>query len=189
MTRRCDKKKYIQNVYMREVNDKLYYEEEDKSLNGYVALTFIKNIDKPLTTYCNGKKYIGLDKGSSILEYVPKNGNYNCRVFFNENNQPLCFYFDINNGTGRDEQGVWYDDLYLDVTMECPTITGGFYYIRLDDEKEFKQAKKDSLINDELYNMGYETANKLMEELKIFKNDIVNRCQVDLIMLKNKLSI
>ena len=58
--------------------------------------------------------------------------------------------------------------------MECPTITGGFYYIRLDDEKEFKQAKKDGLINDELYNMGYETANKLMEELKIFKNDIVN---------------
>ena len=42
------RKKYIQNVYMREVNDKLYYEEEDKSLNGYVALKFIKNIDKPL---------------------------------------------------------------------------------------------------------------------------------------------
>ena len=58
-----------------------------------MALKFIKNIDKPLTAYCNGKKYVGLDKGFSILEYVPKYRNYNCRVFFNENCQPLCFYF------------------------------------------------------------------------------------------------
>ena len=110
-------------------------------------------------------------------------------IFFNENNQPLCFYFDINNGTGKDDEGIWYDDLYLDITMECPIITGGFYYIRIDDEKEFKQAKKDGIIDDKLYAKGYEIADKLMEELRNMNNDIVNKCQFDLYRIKNKLNI
>ena len=183
------RKKYIEKVYMREVTDKDFYFEEDKSLNGYIAIKYVKNIIKPLSAYCNGKKYIGLDKGYSILEYVPFDGNYNCRVFFDETNRPLCFYFDINNGMGKDEESIWYDDLYLDVTMECPAITGGFYYIRLDDEPEFKKAHKEGLITDEQYQLGYETAEKLMAELKSFKNNIVNRCQVDLHRLKTLLNI
>ena len=183
------RKKYIQNVYMREVEDKIFFIEENKDLDYYIALKYIKEIKKPLTAYCNGKKYTGLDKNYSILEYVPKNRNYNCRIFFNENNQPLCFYFDINNGTGKDDEGIWYDDLYLDITMECPIITGGFYYIRIDDEKEFKQAKKDGIIDDKLYAKGYEIADKLMEELRNMNNDIVNKCQFDLYRIKNKLNI
>ena len=183
------RKKFVDKVYMREVSDKIWYLEKDEELNGYVALKYVKKITKPLTAFCNGKKYVGLDEGFSILEYIPLDRNYNCRVFFDKLNRPLCFYFDINNGSGIEDNIPWYDDLYLDVTMECPTITETGYYIRLDDEKELKKEKKEGLINEETYNKGYQIAIDLMNELRTRNNDIVNRCQYDLYRIKSLLKI
>ncbi len=183
------RQKFIDKIYMREVLDKEWYLEKDEKLNGYIALKYVKEISKPLTAFCNGKKYVGLDKGYSILEYVPLNRKYNCRVFFDTQNRPLCFYFDINNGSGIENDVPWYDDLYLDVTMECPTITEMGYYIRLDDEAEFKMAKKEGKIDESTYNAGYEIATKLMQELREQKNDIVNRCQFDLYRIKTSLGL
>lgn len=183
------RKKFIDKVYMREVTDKDWYLEENNELNGYIALKHVKKITKPLTAYCNGKKYVGLDNGFSILEYVLKDKNYNCRVFFDNLNRPLCFYFDVNNGCGVENGMPWYDDLYLDVTMECPTITRMGYYIRLDDEVEFKKAKKENLIDEKTYQHGYQVAEELMNELREQTNSIVNRCMFDLYRIKSILNI
>ena len=136
------RQKFIDKIYMKEVRERVWHLERDEQLNGFIALKYIKDITTPLTAFCNGKKYVGLDNGFSILEYVPLDRNYNCRVFFDRENAPICFYFDINNGSGVENGMPWYDDLYLDVTMECPAITEIGHYIRLDDEIEFKQAKK-----------------------------------------------
>lgn len=183
------RKKFIDKVYMREVTDKVFHVEENKEFGGYIGLKYVKDMTQNITYYCNGKKYIGLDKGYTILEYIPFNRNYNCRVFFDTQNRPICFYFDINNGVGIENGIPWYNDLYLDVVYETPVITESAYYIRLDDEIEYKQAKKDGLIDDETFKMGYEVVTKLMLELKEHKNDIVARCQFDLYRLKEKLGI
>ena len=183
------RQKFIDKIYMREVSDKIWHLEKDENTKMYIALKFVKEIEKPLTAFWNGKKYVGLDKGYSILEYVPLDRNYNCRVFFDTHNNPLCFYYDVNNGNGVENGIPWYDDLYLDVTMECPSITGGFYYIRLDDEPEFKKAKKEGLIDEQTYNKGYRIATDLMNELREQKNDIVARCQSDLLKIKSKLGL
>lgn len=183
------RKKFINKVYMREVIDKEWYLEKNEDMNCYIALKFIKEISKPISAFCNGKKYVGLDNGYSILEYVPLDRNYNCRVFFDVQNRPLCFYFDINNGCGIENDMLWYDDLYLDVTMECPTITDIGYYIRLDDEAEFKMAKKEGLIDEVTYNKGYDVAIALMSELRNKNNDIVIRCQDDLVRIKGLLNL
>ncbi len=183
------RQKFIDKVYMREVLDKVWYLEKDEELRGYIALKYVKEMSKPLTSFCNGKKYVGLDKGYSILEYVPLDRNYNCRVFFDNFNRPLCFYFDINNGSGIENDIPWYDDLYLDVTMECPAITEIGHYIRLDDEIELKMAKKEGKINEETYNMAYQVAIDLMQELREKRNDIVARCESDLSRIKTKLNL
>ena len=183
------RKKFIDKIYMKEVLDKEWYIEKDEMINGYIALKYIKEISKPLKAFSNGKQYIGLDKGYSILEYVPLNKKYNCRVFFDQLNRPLCFYFDINNASGIEDEIPQYDDLYLDVTMECPVITETGYYIRLDDEIELKMAKKEEKIDEKIYNQAYKTAIDLMQELREQKNDIVNRCQFDLYRIKNLLNL
>ena len=183
------RKKFVNKIYMREVNDSIWHLEKCDEIDGYIALKYIKDIEKTLTAFCNGKKYVGLDNGYSILEYIPKDRNYNCRVFFNNKNEPLCYYFDINNGTGIEDNIPWYDDLYLDVTMECNAITEIGNYIRLDDEMEFKKAKKEGLISKELYQKGYDVAINLMTELRQCNNDIVQRSQNDLIRIKKQLGI
>lgn len=183
------RQKFIDKTYMREVVDKQWYLEKDEKLNGYIALKYVKAISKPLTAFCNGRKYVGLDNGYSILEYVPLDRKYNCRVFFDNKNRPLCFYFDVNNGSGVENGMPWYDDLYLDVTMECPAITDAGYYIRLDDESEFKAAKKEGKIDEDTFNAGYKVAVDLMQELKQQKNDIVSRCQFDLYRIKTLLHL
>ena len=183
------RQKFIDKIYMREVLDKVWYLEEGEDFNGYIALKYVKEISKPLSIFCNGKKKVGLDKGFSILEYVPLERNYNCRVFFDEKNRPLCFYFDINNGTGVENGMPWYDDLYLDVTMECPQMTETGYYIRLDDEAEFKMARKEGKIDDATYEKGYNIAVALMNELREKNNDIVARCEADLKRIKDKINL
>ncbi len=72
------RQKFIDKVYMKEVTDKKWYIEKDESINCYIALKYVKEISKPLTAFCNGKKYVGLNKGYSILEYVPLDRNYEC---------------------------------------------------------------------------------------------------------------
>ena len=73
--------------------------------------------------------------------------------------------------------------------MECPAITEMGFYIRLDDEIEFKTAKKEGIISEEMFNKGYKIATDLMLELRENKNDIVNRCLYDLLRIKNKLNL
>ena len=183
------RKKFVHQTYMREVNDSVWHLEYCDEIDGYIALKYIKDIQKPLTAFCNGKRYVGLDKCYSVLEYVPNNRNYNCRVFFNDKNEPLCYYFDINNGVGIEDDLPWYDDLYLDVTMECNAITEIGNYIRLDDEMEFKKTRKEGLISEELYQKGYDVAIKLMTELRQSNNDIVKRSTKDLVRIKKELKI
>lgn len=178
------RKKFVNQVYMREVIDHTWHLEFNESINGYIALKLINKISKPLTAMSNGKKYVGLDEGYSIIEYVPLSRNYNCRVFFDKLNRPLCYYFDINNGSGIENNVPWYDDLYLDVTMECPVITEGGYYIKIDDELEFKNAKNEGKITQDQFNLGYATAHALITELKNWDNDIVNRSIHDIYRLK-----
>lgn len=73
--------------------------------------------------------------------------------------------------------------------MECPVVTNGSYFIRLDDEKEFKTALKDGSISQNDYDKGYLTATALMDNLKSHANDIVIRSQYDIFRIKNKLNI
>ena len=183
------RKKFIDKVYMRDAAEKEFYLEKNEELNCYIALKYIKKIIAPAKAYCNGKQYVGLDSGYTILEYVPLDKKYNCRIFFDTLNRPLCFYFDINNGSGVEDGMPWYDDLYLDVTMDCPTITGSCYFIRLDDEKEFAVAKQNGIVDEETYKQGYDTANELMAELRNQENFIVNRCMSDIFRIKNLLNL
>lgn len=41
------RQKFIDKVYMREVNDKEWYLEKDDKFNGYIALKYIKKFPNP----------------------------------------------------------------------------------------------------------------------------------------------
>lgn len=183
------RKKYSKDIYMKEVTKSIWHLEDKIDFDGKLGLKYIQEIEKPIKYYCNGNRYIGLDVGYTILEYVPKDRYYTLRAFFDKLNRPILYYFDIVNQTGIDEYSPWYDDMFLDVTMECPIITNGYYHINLVDELEFKQAFKDGVLTQEMFDRGMSTALKLMEELKAQTNDLVNRSIYDVYRLKKELNI
>lgn len=48
------RKKFVEQVYMKEVKDKLYLTEKLDEINGFLAIKYIKDIEKPLIFLCNG---------------------------------------------------------------------------------------------------------------------------------------
>ena len=181
------RQKFINKVYMREILDHTWYCEKNEEFGGYIAIKYIKDIKKQIKGFANGYDYVGLDKGYTILEYVPENEKYNARVFFDRDNRPLIYYFDINNGNGEENGVPWYDDLYLDVILECPAANRLGYYLKLDDADELKQAFKEGTIDEVLFNQAHKTARKLMDELMQLNNDIFKRSTYDIVRLKEKI--
>ena len=183
------KKKYVKEVFMREVESGLFYVEECPDIDGIVGIKYIQRMNEPVKTLCNGREYVWLDNGYSILEFVPRGRGYNCRIFFDAENVPLLYYFDVNDGVGVDERGVWYNDLYLDVVCEMPKITRGCMQVRLDDRQDFEDAYQAGLFDEKTYARGFDTAKQIMGEISCGANDCVGRSLHDLMRLKTKLGI
>ncbi len=183
------RKKYIEETYMRDVTESVIKTEFNQDINSFICLKYIVKLNKKIESFCNGKKYVGLDNGYTILEYLPKDKKYNCRVFFDNFNRPLLYYFDINNGNGEVNNKHWYDDLYLDVILATPYITDGFNHISLDDELELKKSFKEGTINEKTFYQAYETSEELMNDLRNGNCIIVNRAVYDIFRLKKEYNI
>lgn len=110
-------------------------------------------------------------------------------MFFDRQNRPMIYYFDINNGVGVENGAIWYDDLYLDVILHHTNVSKIGNFISLDDYKELTQAKEDGLISQYEFDKANSVAKKLMTELKNNENDIVNRSIYDIFRLKKELNL
>ena len=110
-----------------------------------------------------------MDNGYTIVEVIPKNENYAMRVFFNEKEELVEYYFDISLGNSIDEETKlpYYDDAFLDVT-----ITNG--EIEICDEDELDNALSQGEITEETYNFVKKIVEKLIREIKTNTNRYVN---------------
>ena len=169
----------VRKKQTREVTDMTVTIVKDESLNSYITLKEVNDLTKPHKIPVNGRWITKLDKNYTILEYTPLDKLYNVRVHINDKEQILEYYFDIilqneiRKIEGKDIP--FYNDLYLDVIyyQKVATQTGNF--ILLDDRDELKDALNDGKIDQEEYDLAYEVANSLMEELLTNNNIFVNR--------------
>lgn len=178
------RQRFVNKIYMREVEDYVWTLEENAELNCYIALKQIKKIRKPIYRFCNGERFCVLDEGYTILEYTPLDKNYNVRTFINSDGQVMSYYFDIIKGSGIENDIPYYDDLFLDIIYECKPITKSCNFITLVDEHELSRALRDNVITQEEYEFAYENAMQLMQELKQEINEFVNRADSDFLRLK-----
>ena len=110
-----------------------------------------------------------MDNNYSIIEVIPKNENYAMRVYFDENNNILQYYFDVSlkNGVDEETKVPFYDDLFVDIT-----VTDG--KIEVLDEDELDDALNSKIISKADYDLAIQTRDKLLSELQNGTNEYFN---------------
>ena len=139
------KRKFLTNTYLRGIDNYIMMQFEDSKLDCYSVIKKVNSIDKPYITTHTGKNICLLKEGYYMLEYLPKNENYGVRVFLNDKKQTISYYIDIINGIGIETgKGLYYDDLYLDITIDKVNDL-----VQVWDEDELQKALEDNDITKE----------------------------------------
>lgn len=174
--RRTDWKRILERRYLT----KLY---QDACFDGVIALIKIDKITEPLyvkNSLGNNVKVVG--EGYSWIEYAPKHHNWFLTSMFDENNQFIQLYFDINKGNDFSEiTNPRFIDMYLDIVVD----TNGMLMVL--DEEELDDALNKGDINQETYYMTKKICDELYQELSINKQRYINLCQMLCIELNEEL--
>ena len=161
------KRKIISSTYLRDVDKyqiKIYLDFDDYYLS-------IKKLIKVREKFIIKNNICVMDDNYYVVEVVPKHENYAMRIFYDDNKNPLEYYFDIckNNGLLEDIKIPYYDDLYLDVTYLCSNKK-----IDVLDEDELLDGFKNGYITKEELDMIYNVKDKLIMEIKNKINKYMN---------------
>ena len=149
------KKKFLTNTYLRGVDNYVLMQFEDDKLDCYSVLKKVNSIDKPYISTHTGKDVCLSKEGYFTVEYLPKNKNYGVRVFLDDNKNVISYYIDIIDGIGVDyEKGLFYDDLYLDITID-------------------KTNNDDVKVWDEV-DLAYNTLKEMLSEIAMGSNIYIN---------------
>lgn len=182
------KNKRLKDVFMREVTKSITKVAKSDELNAYITYKHVVDTTLACKTYINGRKITILDKGYTILEYSPIDQLYNVRIFIDDKDHILLYYFDIIGYSEFKDGEVFYQDMYLDVLYNTKYATKCSNYITLEDEGELISALKNNEITQEEFEQSYDVANKLMDELLNERNVFVNRKLIDYNMIKKETS-
>lgn len=165
------KKKYIKDTYLKGVSEYDMNIIKDETLNCYISVKHLKKVDKKYIAMHLEKNKCLMDNGHYIIEYIPIDKKYLVRVFMDPNKQVLEYYIDIIKNIGFDEENLYYNDLYLDITLDLSQTTK----TRVWDRAELLQAFKNGNIEAFEYNMANETLDKLLHEIDKSSNIYINQ--------------
>ncbi len=165
------KRKYLANTYLRGIDNYMLMQFEDDVLDCYTVIKKVNSIDKPYISTHTGKDICLLKEGYYMVEYLPKSGNYEVRVFLNEKKEAVSYYIDVIDDIDIEYgKGLYYDDLYLDITID--KINGDV--VKVWDEDELQQALEENDITKEQYEKAYHILKDLLCEIASNSNIYVN---------------
>ena len=157
MNRKLISKTYLKDVNKYELN--FYFDNKDY----YLAIKKFINVEKPFILQSG---VCLIDNGYYMAEVIPKKENYIMRIYFNEKKERIEYYFDVTLQNGLDEKSniPYYDDLYLDVTINRNGE------VKVLDEDELLEALNRKEISEDEYNLANKTKESLLESI-INKNN------------------
>ncbi|MFS0674141.1 DUF402 domain-containing protein [Ornithinibacillus sp. 179-J 7C1 HS] len=128
-----------------------------KDFKGYVTLIDMVKVIEPLVVTYEDEKICIVEDGYTWLFQFPENKHYAVTTVFNEVGKVVQWYIDINLENGV-ENGVPYnDDLFLDIVV----LPSGKVIVL--DEDELEEAWANGTITQEMYDLAWNEANRLLE--------------------------
>lgn len=159
------KRKYMRRDDWQRVLKKDY--KYLKEIDYTAGLIHFLEIENDLTIkYPYGEKVI-VKKDYKWLEVAFRNKNYFATSMFNENDELLEIYFDINKGNHFDEDdNPYFDDMFLDVVLDN---SGLIYELDFD---ELDEALNEEIINLKEYVEAIQDKDELVNYLKENKEEV-----------------
>lgn len=125
-----------------------------------VGLIDIHKVRSPLTVPILDEKVRVCDNHYKWLQIMSENRNYSITVMYDDNDEVLQYYFDINVEHILELGNARRKDIYLDVLV----LPDGRY--ELVDERDLKRAVKRGNITKDQHDYAYSVANELMDKIE-----------------------
>ena len=161
MNRKLISKTYLKDVDKYKLN--FHFDKEDY----YLAVKKFIEVEKPFILQSG---LCLIDNGYYMVEVIPKKENYTMRVYFNQKKERIEYYFEKNKKNGLDEESniPYYDDLYLDITIDRKGE------IKVLDEDELLDALNKKEISKEEFDLANRTKDLLLDSIENKSNKYMN---------------
>ncbi|MBO1198848.1 DUF402 domain-containing protein [Staphylococcus simiae] len=155
------KVKYIDKRHWRRLIDREYTEVKvnNNRFKGIIGLVTMKKVREPLEVTVVGQNIVVADDNYQWLQILPEKKRYSITVMFDNNGNPLEYYFDINIKNITQKGNARTVDLCLDV-LALPS--GQF---ELVDEDDLLAAFENKQITKKQFHEAYMIAHQIMAEL------------------------
>lgn len=180
----------VRKKQIREATDTKITIKKLEDINCYFTVKEINAIDEKFSLLLKHPELKKIDKDFKMLEYTPIDKNYNVRAYVNDKDEIFEYYIDITDGMELRKGIPYYNDLYLDIiyynnTELMKKVSRTQKQVRLIDGEELEDALNQSIITKQQYEQAYETANKIIGEIKDGTNIFINRGLTDYLNIKN----
>lgn len=154
-------RRYGNRVDWKRIKKRNYIELNMETIDfkGYVCLIEMQEVTHPLDIPYPNQLLRIADNGYSWLQHFPKDSHHAVTTMFDHNGEVIQTYIDICLQNGVDENGPWWDDLYLDLLV----FPSG--EILLQDEEELEEALEEGFISQQEYDLAWNEVESLRTTL------------------------
>ena len=168
--------KFTTNTYMKEAENYTALVINDND-DYYITIKKYNKVSSPFVLVNKDNEKINyIENGSYVVEFTPKKDFYNIRFYVTKDYELLDFYVDISLRNGEKYKIPYYVDLYLDIINYPKEKRVAFI-----DEDELLEALQQKKISQKDYNFAYKVGNRVLEEIRLGKNQFINMDVISLI--------
>ena len=158
----------MKNLFTSYLKDVLAYELQlSVCKDSVLVIKKIKKIKEPFYLEENGKRICILDHGYQIVEYMPFDDGYVCRIHLDNQKHVIEYFFSIT----LNNQFCNYIPTFFDTGLAVVYCRG---ICKLYNEEAIKKLLEESKISEEDYQSCYRVAYRIQKEIKENKNKIIN---------------
>ncbi|MDD4283139.1 MAG: hypothetical protein PHX03_05065 [Bacilli bacterium] len=159
--------KYISSTYLKDITDYTFKLFFDKTKDYYITVKKINKIKAPFILEEDEREVIIIDNGYYILEYIPLNEKYICRVHIDKEKNVVERFFIASRQNKVENRIPTFEDLKL--SLVCIDDIVKMYNLNLVNDLV---NKKEMSFED--YQLALQVMENISKELELKSNFIFN---------------
>lgn len=159
--------KYVSSTYLKNITDYTFKLFCDKTKDYYITVKKANKIKAPFILEEEGRKVTVVDNGYYILEYVPLNKKYICRIHIDSDKKVIERFFIASKENKIENHIPVFEDLKL--SLVCLNDMTKMYHLELITDLV---KIKEMAIED--YESAIQTISEVIKELELKNNFIFN---------------